>query len=401
MIVDSRQILSAVLKDPARYGFTAPDAATVPACPGGNALGCVRGLNALPDSEQRIFADGLHPTSAAHALLAQATLAGLRAAAQTGTIPVATMTALRQQALALETRLNPTVLCEFDDQGVCLPRAVGDVDYFTSGRIGYYTSDARQIVPGLRATTEVARVGFDVALPHDATVGIELGLDHGQVEFDADRGGFDTRLFSGTLFGQVALSDMAYINAAAGAATINVHSINRGFRLGAAMESYRASSDGSYVFARAGGGAMIEAGEQVTINPFAHFTLETVSIDGFTETSGAASLAFGRTDYTSHRITAGVAAILTPAALPSWTFDIRGSVEHDLKQDDLGVPLGPDPETLANIFVPRPAQTWGYLGLSGAYALSPNAFLGISGSASLGLNGSRGLVGTVAFKSGF
>ncbi|MEM7057018.1 MAG: autotransporter domain-containing protein [Pseudomonadota bacterium] len=398
VIVNSQQILSAVQADPARYGFTAPNAATVPGCTVASSLNCVQGFNTLPDSEQRVFADGVHPSTAAHQVFAQAALAGLQAATQTGAIPVATLTALRQQALSLENRLNPTVLFSFDDKGNRRRREVGDIDYFLSAEAGFYDAQAQQITPGLQGSTQVIKAGADIAVASNATIGIGLSLDHGQVDFDGDRGGFDTRLFLGALFGQMALSENFYVNAAGGAGYIDVYNISRSFFLGPSRESYSASSDGTYYFARAGGGAIFPATDEAIINPYAHFTFEQVTIDGFTESMGAASLSFGETEYTSHRVTAGVSATLSPADIPAWKFNFRGSLEHDLKGEDLGVSLGPDPLTLSTVSAPRPDQTWGYLSLSAIHALGPGMFLSLSGSSSLGLNGSTGFVGTLALK---
>lgn len=398
VIVDSQQILSAVQADPARYGFTAPNAATIPGCAVASSLNCVQGINTLPDSEQRVFADGVHPSTAAHAVFAQAALAGLQAATQTGAISVATMTALRQQALSLENRLNPTVLFSFDDQGNTRKRKVGEIDYFLSGEVGAYDAEAQQVTPGLQGTTQVIKFGADIAVASNATVGIGLSLDHGQVEFDGERGGFDTRLFLGALFGQMALSENFYVNAAGGAGLIDVYNINRSFNLGPSRESYNSSSNGTYYFARAGGGALFPVADELLLNPYTHFTFEQVNIDGFTESPGAASLSFGETEYSSHRVTAGLSAIYSPAAIPAWKFNLRGSVEHDLKKDDLGVALGPNAQTLSTVTAPRPDQTWGYFGVSAIHALGPGMFLSLSGSSSLGLNGTSGFVASLALK---
>ena len=130
-------------------------------------------------------------------------------------------------------------------------------------------------------------------------------------------------------------------------------------------------------------------------------SFEKVAIDGFTESPGAASLAFGETEYTSHRLTAGLSTTFSPSDLPDWKFNFRGSLEHDLKGDDLGVAIGPDQMTLATVSAPRPDQTWGYLSLSALHTLGPGMFLSLTGSTSLGLNGSRGYVATLALKGEF
>lgn len=399
VVVDAQRLLGAVQADPVRYGFTAPDAGTVPACVG-QSLTCVQAFTASNDSEQRVFADGVHPTTAAHRVFGQAAFAGLQAATQTGAISVSIMTALRQQSLSIENRMNPTVMVAVDDAGNRARREVGSIDVFGSVEFGSYEGDAQQVTPGITGKTQVAKLGFDIAVAPNATVGLGLSFDKGQVEFD-NGSGFDSTLMVGALFGQIALSPAFYLNAAVGGGSISVDDITRQFNLGPSRERYSASSDGTYRFARVGMGGFVPLGDQVLLNPFAHYTHETVSIDGFTESLGAASLAFGDTEYESRRITAGLSAILTPKATPGWKFNLRGSVEHDLNDDPLLVSLGPNKSTLGEVSAPRPDQTWGYLSASVIKDLGPDSFLSLTASSSVGQDGTTGYVGAVSFKMSF
>ena len=401
VIVDAGKLLSAVQADPVRYGFTAPMAATVPACTIPSSLLCIQGVHTRPDGEQRIFADGVHPTTTAHALFGEAAMAGLRAGTQTGTISVAVLTALRHQSLTLENRLNPTVLYSFDEDGNRTRRAVGDIDFFASAEAGGYRADGQQVASGLTATSQAAKAGFDIAIAPNATVGLGISIDQGQVDFTADRGGFDTRLVVGALFGQAALSERFYVNAVLGAGSIDVYDINRRFRLGPATESYDAESEGTYFAARIGTGAMLPVSEELLLNPFVQYTHERVTIDGFTESPGATNLSFGETEYPARRITAGLSSTWSPSRRPSWKFNLRGSIEHDLQDEDLSVPIGPDAGTLARVSAPRPDRTWGYLSGAVVKAIGDGAFLSLTASTSIGLDGSSGVVGTLAYKKTF
>lgn len=401
VIVDSQKLLGAVAADPARYGFDAPNAATGIACPNNNSLTCVQGVNADPNSEEFIFADGVHPTTAAHELFGEAAFAGLQAGTQTGAISVAALTALRQQALGLENRLTPSVMVLKDEAGAKVRRQVGDVDVFGGVDFGYYETDGSQVTPGLEGATQIVKIGFDVAVAPNATIGAGFSVDHGQVDFDDDLGGFDTRLFVGAAFGQVSLTKNFYLNAAGGGGYVDVYNINRSFQLGESEESYDASSEGTYVFGRFGGGVMAPITPELTLNPFAHFTYERVDIDGYTESDGAASLSFGDTEYESHRVSGGLSAWYAPSALPWFTLNLRGSVEHDLLDDDLTVPLGPDEDLLAEVSAPRPDQTWGYVAGQALIATGAGSFLSLGASGSVGLDGTTGIVGTLNYKIAF
>lgn len=400
VIVDAQQLLGAFQADPARYGFTAENAATFPACPA-SSLSCLQGVDATPDSEERIFADGVHPTTSAHAIFGQAAFAGLQAATQTGAISIATMTALRQHGLTLENRMNPTVMRTTDENGNPRRRDVGDVDVYAGIDAGSFEGDAQQVTPGIEGRTRVVKAGADIVVSPRATIGAGISFDFGDVDFDNDAGGFDSELMVGVVFGQVALNDRYYLNAAIGGGTIDVNDITRSFALGPATESYAAETEGDYRFARIGGGAIYALNSQVRLNPFAHYTWERVSLDGFTESAGAASLSYGDTEYESRRITAGLSAIITPENMDGWVFNLRGSIDHDFNDDPLEVSLGPSADTLGTVSAPRPDQTWGYIAGSVVKEFSGGSSLAFTGSSSVGLDGSRGFVGALTYKMSF
>lgn len=213
------------------------------------------------------------------------------------TVIVATMTALRQQALTLENRLNPTVLFSTDDDCNRRRRSVGDID---------------------------------------------------------------------------------------------VYNINRTFQLGPSRKDHNASSDGVCYFGCVDRSAMLPVTEGLILNPFAHFTRQTVEINGFTEPDAAASLSFGDTEYTSSRVTAVLSAICSPSEFNGLTFNLRGSADYDLNDDDLFVSIGPDAETLAPAGAPRPDQLWGYLSAGAAYTVGPGMFVSGNLSSSIGLSGTTG-----------
>ncbi|MFN4057979.1 MAG: autotransporter domain-containing protein [Roseinatronobacter sp.] len=401
VIVDAGKLLGAIQADPAKYGFTAPNAATIPACGAAQSLSCVIGLNASVDSEQRVFADGVHPTTRAHAVFGQAAFAGLQAATQTGAIAVATMTALRQQNLSIENRMNPTALLTEGEDGRTTRREVGHVDVYATLEAGSYKSRAQQVTPGLSGSTQVAKFGFDVAVAPNASLGAGLSFDRGKVTFDGNRGGFDQRLLVGALFGQIAINPTFYVNAALGGGTIDVRDITRSFAMGTATETYRAQTKGSYRFARIGGGAILPMAQGVVLNPFAHYTHERVSINGFTESAGAASLSFGQSTYTARRVTLGLSANLAPVSMPEWKFNFRGSIEHDLNKSPLFVSLGPTAATLGAVSAPRPDRTWGYVSATAVRELGGGASLNFGLSASVGQSGTKGYVGAIGFKTRF
>lgn len=404
VIVDAGKLLNAVIADPVRYGFTAPNAATQFSCPTPpGSLFCVQGLNAAADSEGRIFADDVHPTTAAHAIFGQAGFAGLQAASQAGTIPVATLSAIRQQAVSLENRLNPTAFATHDkEQGTSVRRVAGAWEVYGGLEGGYYSSDAEQVRPGLEAYTQVVRAGADVMVTDNALVGLAGSVDHGQLKFDGDRGGFDSRLFLGAAFGMLELPKGIYLNAAAGLGSIHVLEVERSFDLGPSRESYTAETDGYYAMVRVGGGVVIPVTQNRTVlfNPAISFTHEEVSINGYTESDGAASLSFGDLEYSSQRLSISATGTFRSPEPRGFVATLRASLEHDINEDDLEVPMGPDSDTLATVRAPRPDGTFGYLQAQIAKPIGPGVF-SLAGSTIVAADGLTGITGSLSYRAGF
>ncbi|MEM6667191.1 MAG: autotransporter domain-containing protein, partial [Pseudomonadota bacterium] len=401
VIVDAAKLLNGVAANPARYGFTAPNAATVPGCTVISSLTCIQGVNTLPDSEQRIYADGVHPTTAAHALFAQAGFAGLQAATQNGTMAVSILTAIRQQALSLENRLNPTALVTTSDAGDTVRRRIGHIEWYGGPEVGYYEADAEQVRPGLSAVTQVVKFGADVMVTNNALVGLAGSIDHGQVKFDGDKGHFDSRLFIGGAFGMVALPRGVYLNAAAAVGLIDIYDIERSFMLGPAEESYESDTDGLYTMIRGGGGVMLPVTETVIFNPSASFTYERVEIDGYTEEDGIASLAFGDTDYEVGRISVGGTLIFSNDDPTGFRGTLRASLEHDVFDDTIDVQMGPDQANLATVSAPRPDRTYGFLQAQLVKPVFGDGAVTLATSAVIGYEGLTGLTGSLSFRKGF
>ncbi len=400
VIVDSTKLLTAITNDPLKYGFTAPGAAVVPLCLNANSITCIDGLTTRTDGTY-IYADGVHPTVEAHRLFAQAGFAGLQAASQNGTIGIATLTALRQQSVSIENRLNMTAFVQTDQAGKTVRRKVGHIDKYGSIEGGYYSADQEQVSPGLEATTEVVKLGADVMVAPNALVGMGISVDHGQVDFNDDAGGFDSRLFVGALFTNIALSKSTYINAVLSAGYIDVYNINRAFDLGPARESYNAETSGLYKMARVGGGFNLPYGNWL-ITPSASLTYEIVEIDGYTESDGAASLSFGDNEYESVRVSAGVTIYYKPQDPNGWTPMLRASLEHELNNDDeYIIQMGPDSETLGKVTAPRPDGTFGYVTLGLSKNISQSTTFGISATTVLDKEGQQGITGSLTLKSRF
>jgi outer membrane lipase/esterase len=295
VIVDSNRLLSAVIANPARYGFTSPTPLQ-PACGnnGGNnpntffntSLTCIQGVNAAADSEQRIFADGVHPTAAAQRLFGEAGFAGLQAASLNGVLAVAPLTPIRQHALSLENRLTALALVREEASGKANLRPLGDTEWYGGIEVGQFEVGAQQVQAGLDADTQIVKFGADRMITRNALLGFGLSLDKAQTNVANNGGGFNNDIVLGTVFSTVALSKSLYLNAALALGKID-YDITRQFTLGPSLEHYTANTKGDFSSARLGLGSIHPFPQGWTLNPQAAYTVEKIELQGYNESSGA------------------------------------------------------------------------------------------------------------------
>ena len=408
VIVDSNRLLSAVIADPARYGFTSPTPLQ-PAC-GDNgstdpnnffnsSLTCIQGINAAADSEQRIFADGVHPTAAAQRLFGEAGFAGLQAASLNGVLAVAPLTPIRQHALSLENRLTALALVREDATGKANLRPVGDTEWYGGVEVGRFELDAQQVQAGLESDTQILKFGADRMITRNALLGFGISIDQAQTDIANNGGGFDNDIVLGTVFSTIALSKSLYLNAALALGKID-YDITRQFTLGPSLERYTANTEGDFSSARVGLGSIHSFAQGWTLNPQAAYTVEKIELQGYDESNGAASLSFGDTQYKAERISVGFLVTKAPSVRGGWRPLLRYSFESDQNDDDLKIRMGPNQSTLATILAPRPDGDFQLLSVGVAKEIETGV-LNIQLASTLGQSGVKGLSFGVAYKAAF
>lgn len=419
-VVNADRLLAAVIADPVRYGFSSLDGSTTAydlntpnayECVNDSAVGCIQGTPLTRnDGEDRIFADSIHPTVQAHALFGDAAFSGLVASTQAGAIPVATLTAIRQSSIGIEKRLNLGAIYTNDEAGQRITRPVGDFEVYGGVEIGSFSGDQQQVLPGLEANAQIVKVAFDVPVAPKVVLGAGISLDHGQLEFDDNQGGFDSRLFIGALFGVAEIYRGVYLNGLLGYGHIDVYDIDRRFTLGASKESYNADSDGRYFTAKATLGAMIPVGGGFLINPSVGLTHETVKVNGYAERStngGVLAREFGDLEIDSNRGTLALAGFYRPEQAQDWIFSLRGSYEYDFTDDDLTVASrevlmpGQLASDLASFSAPRPDREFGFLSGSITKEFGSASSVTLGASSVLGLDGVSGVTGSLTYKHKF
>ncbi|MFN7507161.1 MAG: autotransporter domain-containing protein, partial [Limnobacter sp.] len=197
----------------------------------------------------------------------------------------------------------------------------------------------------------------------------------------------------------IALSKTFYLNAALALGKID-YDITRQFTLGPSLERYTANTEGDFSSARVGLGSIHNFAQGWTLNPQLAYTVEKIELQGYDESSGAASLSFGDTQYKAERISLGFLVTKAPSTKGGWRPLLRYSIESDQNNNDLQIRMGPNQNTLATILAPRPDGDFQLLSVGTAKEVGAGVF-NITLSSTLGQSGVKGLSLSAAYKAVF
>jgi len=243
-------------------------------------------------------------------------------------------------------------------------------------------------------------------------LGIGGSLDHGQIDFDEGRGGFDERLFVGALFGVAQIVPGVYVNGILGGGFVDVIDIERNFDVSGLdgsllnRQRFEADTDGTYFVARSNVGAVIPLGKGFFVNPSLGFGYERVDLDGYQESAVGGSLSgialeVGDLDFESWRGTAALAGFYRPPSAPDWTFGLRASWEEDFNNDDLLIPFATGGTALNTQAAPRPDDSYGFLSANIVKDFGPNSALTLSASTNFEQAGVNGNTISLVYKYTF
>jgi outer membrane lipase/esterase len=276
-------LVNEVRANPGAYGLVN---ITTPACTVASSLTCTPGTLVAPNADQTyLFADGVHPTTKAHQLLADAVIAELSAPRQ--------MSVLAETPLALGFSRNLIVGQQLRDASA---RPGEGVTIFASG--GWNTSnlDAQFDLPSSDADGFNATIGGRTTVSEGMTVGLALTLAQDQLDFDGAAGGFDMTGLMLSAFLQYDFGEGAYVNATGHLMHVQFNDIERAFDIGPARRVETSETEGSGLGARIGGGYWF-GGEGWRTGPFAAIDYQRVNVDAFREDgSSATAMTFGDQD---------------------------------------------------------------------------------------------------------
>lgn len=367
--VNTYAILNEIVADPARYGFTN---VTQPACTGGDgsSFECLPAgtpgatVTYQPGTENTyLFADGVHPTTAAHAMLAQY--------AESIIIAPGEMSLLGEAPLQIDESLNRSITSQASSS---LANAPGNgLRVWASYDYAHQRLDAQINSPKSSNNANTLSIGADIH-PSDAlTAGLAFTAGQQKDDFAGNAGGFKLQdlLASGyVMWGW----DQAYFGAIGSFGHLGYSDIHRNIPIGPTVRYESGSTSGYHTALALTGGWWINFGNWRT-GPYADLSWQHAHVDGYSEDGNdATAMTFGKQDrhaligtlgwqLTGNLQTGGT--MLHPFARVAWNHD------NDADPRDVSAGLVSMPGTFA---LPgfMPDKNWGSAGVGLAADFTPN-----------------------------
>ncbi|GAB2571946.1 autotransporter domain-containing protein [Dyella jejuensis] len=281
--VNTFALLNQVIANPGAYGFTN---VTTPACGvGSSSVACGPQGSGLPytyapgTNESYLFADGVHPTTAADRMLAQAVLSELAAPQQISLLQEAPLAAITTQTSVVRNQMMA-------DQFGSPTRAFASISYSNQ------QFDQSAGAPKTTSNNVDLTVGADVRASDNISAGVALGIGEHYADVSGG-GGYDLQALTG--LGYLTWhSGGAYAGAYGDFGQASYTNINRVFDIGGYRTNENGKTDGSYVGMGLHGGYWFDVSGFKT-GPFANIEYQNIKINGYSEGGNdATAMWFGR-----------------------------------------------------------------------------------------------------------
>ncbi|MBK6973973.1 MAG: autotransporter domain-containing protein [Sterolibacteriaceae bacterium] len=356
--VDTFTLLREIVASPAAYGFTDPQAATIPACGTTPSLVC-SAASLRPGSTpfNTVFADGVHPTTGAHQILADFVAAQLAAPGQ---ISLLAESAVKTRSALTETIYNQIASAKFASSG---PTRVWAS--LGGGRLKF---EQNADFAGAKGNPYGLTIGLDHRVAPDLLVGVAGNASRVDPDFGGG-GGFEQKELALSLYaawdsGPLRLSTIGTLGRSEFDVTRDVH-------LGPATRSIHGSTGGNNASLALRGAFELGAGG-FSHGPFVGMNLQRIDIDQFTESDGG-SAALG---YQRQRRTSAIGSLGYQASLDMGSVQPFGrlSVEHEFRDNDRSITAFLTSMAAPSFDLPaaKLERTWGSATLGATMKFAPN-----------------------------
>ena len=272
-------LLNEVIADPAAFGFTN---ATTPACTTPSSLICTSATLVAPDAAQtHVFADGVHPTTGGHKVLADYAASVIEAPQKISLLAEAPLQVEQATFRALDGRMM---------SAVGAPRALNKFEAYAIYDYGNY--DRSNDFGGGDSQANSVVVGGDMKLTDRLLAGIAFGYTEDKSSLGNSGGGF--KLNEATLTAYVGYGDGPwYVGGSVGGGDLDFRDIHRTITLGAGTRTESGSTRGTHLMGRVLGGYWFNYGNWVH-GPFARLTYQEAKVYAWSETgTSSTAMSFG------------------------------------------------------------------------------------------------------------
>ena len=308
-------LLNEVTANPAAYGFTN---ATAPACGATASLLCTAANLVTPNAAQTfVFADGVHPTTAAHALVAQYALAAIAAPQQIAALAEAPLAVEAANWRALDGRMTSAINAPARGKF----EAWAAYDYANPDlNSGFLSGDGK---------LDTVAVGLDLKASDRLLVGAAFGYTENKVDFS--RSGFKLKEATGTAYAGYGQGPW-YVGGTLGASDLDYRDVHRNITLGASTRVESGTTRGYATTARLLGGYWFNAGPSLIHGPNLRVTWQDIKVRAYSEEGSASTTMSFNQQRRQSLVTslgwqvAGTFGAFRPFARVAW--------EHEAKADD-------------------------------------------------------------------
>ena len=285
MRVNIFALFNEFLANPAAFGFVD---ATTRACGATPSLLCTSASLVVPDAASTfLFADGVHPTTAGHAVIAQLVASMLEGPARIGALAEAPLGVEQATFRAIDARMS---------SGINAPRSPSRLETWVSYDYGHNDFDGR-FLSGSADVNSVA-AGGDIRVSERMLIGGAFGYSDNKGDFGGGNGGYKLKETTGTLYIGYGEGPW-YVGATAGAGDLDYSDVHRNIQLGALNRTESGETRGWHAMASVLGGYWFNYNDWLH-GPFARVSYQEVHVKAFSENGNdSTALSYGEQERTS------------------------------------------------------------------------------------------------------
>ena len=271
-------LFNEVLANPGAFGFTNTSGT---ACTPANSVACGPAGSGLPatyapgTNQTWFFADGVHPTGAAHALVSEVLLSTLAAPQEMAMLAETPILVYDAHASTVRRELMAARSGE---------RADGSMVSFANLNYADQNFEAGANNPALDSKLGTLSIGVDYRIDNTWTLGVAASF--ATQNADHSRGGFDAREALFSAFGTFNFGGGGYLQAILSGGSTS-YDTEREINLRATTRTEEADAGGSHSAAELGFGWLF--GTSLQHGPFVSATWQSVDVDAFRETGNTST----------------------------------------------------------------------------------------------------------------